>query len=356
MSPPPHILSDLWLYVKVCGQSWAIIYLTWSLFFTSWSLHFMVIGLGICIFSYFRLSPPSPTLVTKVLGSEFHISQETADFELAHRAACLDAPENSLEAIRLAAASGTKWVEFDVSFTSDGTAVAFHDDTLERVTTGTGPVTGVTFSQISKLDLATKHPLSANFNSVRIPKVEDFVAECLKLNLKMIIDLKTWESPEETAILIKGLYEKMPELRTNAMVTSFFPHLLYKIRSANPDVICSISTRPHFVSSINYDGSDENLRPRYSGLQQFGAKLFDFIYPWLLENVIYWTVGISAVLVHKSMVTKQYAVDWKRKGIRVIAWTVNSPLEKATMKHIMGVQILTDTLDRLPQERLVPAI
>ena len=91
-------------------------------------------------------------------------------WEVAHRAACLDAPENSLEAIRwalpknsqfyllykrLAAANGAKWVEFDVSFTSDGTAVAFHDDTVDRITDGEGAVTSLTFSQVRTGDRRT---------------------------------------------------------------------------------------------------------------------------------------------------------------------------------------------------------
>ena len=48
--------------------------------------------------------------------------------------------------------------------------------------------------------------------------------------LKVIIDLKSWESPEETVNLISSLYMKMPKLRTSALVTSFFPQLLYKLR------------------------------------------------------------------------------------------------------------------------------
>ena len=48
----------------------------------------------------------------------------------------------------MAAANGAKWVEFDVSFTSDGTAVAFHDDTVDRITDGEGAVTSLTFSQV----------------------------------------------------------------------------------------------------------------------------------------------------------------------------------------------------------------
>merc|ERR1712181_131071 len=94
------------------------------------------------------------------------------------------------------------------------------------ITDGEGPVTSLTFSQLSKLDLAPKHLLSANYKGVRIPKVEDFVAECLRLDMKVIIDLKSWESPEETVSLISSLYRQMPKLRTNALVTSFFPVVL----------------------------------------------------------------------------------------------------------------------------------
>jgi len=352
-----HMLSGLLLHLKACCQVWGIIYLGINLLTTSWALHFIVIGLLLCLVSYFRLPPPSPALAAEILGAPPSSSEDPeVCWEVAHRAACLDAPENSLEAIRLAAANGARWVEFDVSFTSDGTAVAFHDDTVDRITDGEGAVTSLTFSQLSKLDLATKHPLSANYSGVRIPKVEDFVAECLKHKMKVIIDLKSWESPDETINLVTSLYKQMPALRTSALVTSFFPQLLYKLRSADPDIICSLSTRPYFLSSTVYEGTDAGLRPRFSGVAQYAARATDIVFPWLLQNVIWWMVGLSAVLVHKAMVSKQFVLDWKRKGVRVMAWTVNSPLEKATLRHLMGIQVLTDTLDSVPVERWLPQL
>ena len=117
-------------------------------------------------------------------------------------------------------------------------------------------------------------------------------------------------------------------------------------RSTDPDIVCSLSNRPYFLSSTVYEGTDGNLRPRFTGVAQHVARAVDLLFPWLLHNVIWWMVGLSAVLVHKSMVSKQFVLDWKRRGVRVMAWTVNSPLEKATMRHLMGVQVLTDTLDR----------
>ena len=136
-------------------------------------------------------------------------------------------------------------------------------------------------------------------------------------------------------------------------------------RSTDPDIVCSLSTRPYFLSSSVYEGTDAGLRPRFTGVAQYAARAADVLTPWLLHNVIWWMVGLSAVLVHKAMVSRQFVLDWKRRGVRagsfllvvnmfatmieqvrVMAWTVNSPLEKATMRHLMGVQVLTDTLDR----------
>ena len=45
-------------------------------------------------------------------------------------------------------------------------------DLLTQVTTETGPISGVTFSQLSKLDLATRHPLAAQYQGVRVPQVK----------------------------------------------------------------------------------------------------------------------------------------------------------------------------------------
>ena len=84
---------------------------------------------------------------------------------------------------------------------------------------------------MKQLDVAAHHPLRDG--PCRVPTLEEYVAECLKLDLKMIIDLKTYMAPEATARVILELFSKYPELHTKAMVSSFFPHLIYVIRLEN---------------------------------------------------------------------------------------------------------------------------
>lgn len=344
--------------IRVAGFSWLSLYTCFCLVFGLFgnvSLHIMMIGLLVAFVAWFRLPPPNPSYVRSVLGQEPRPDMKDCDvdWEVAHRAACLDAPENSIEALRLAHCNGARMVEFDVSFTSCMSAVIFHDDEVDRITPGVGNIKAISRSNLKKLNLATKHPMCSQYDHhVAIPDLEDFVNECIQLNMKMIIDLKTWEYIEETTSVILDLYKKYPGLKTTSIVTSFFPQLLYSLRSKNPDILCSISTRPHFLAFSSFDGCNGS-KPRYVGIKFWFARFLDILYPWLLKNIIYDLLGLSAVLIHHACVTPQYVSDWRRKGVRVMAWTVNDPLLKAHLRHNLGVQCLTDTLERVKPDNWV---
>ena len=58
----------------------------------------------------------------------------------AHRGGAGVWPENSLIAFRSAIALGVDDLELDVHLTADGDLVVIHDRTLERTTSGRGPV------------------------------------------------------------------------------------------------------------------------------------------------------------------------------------------------------------------------
>ena len=71
---------------------------------------------------------------------------------IAHRGGGLLAPENTLAAIRLARNLGFIAVEFDVKLTGDDVPVLMHDDSLERTTDGSGPVTEMSYQELVQLD------------------------------------------------------------------------------------------------------------------------------------------------------------------------------------------------------------
>ena len=71
---------------------------------------------------------------------------------IAHRGASGSAPENTIAAFELALAQGADAIELDVRLTADGVPVVLHDATVDRTTSGRGPVGGLTLELVQKLD------------------------------------------------------------------------------------------------------------------------------------------------------------------------------------------------------------
>ena len=340
--------DSLNLYLVTSSKIWSCLFVSYCflLYSLPWiSVHLMVIGLITCALSLLKLPSPVPSQVQQILGELSHTRNKQVGDIVAHRGACLDAPENSVEAVREAASRGATWVEFDVSFTSDGVGVVFHDDTVDRITTSSGPVSSFSLAQLSSLNLATKFNKPERFSNVRIATVEEFVAECLRLDLKVIIDLKTYTQPQETISLLTSLYAKHPTLKHNSIVTSFFPNLLYALRSSHPDAVAAISTRPGFVSCQSWEGSRSSITPRFSGVKQLLAQGVDLVFGPLLDSLIWWMVGLSAVLVHRAVITREYVDTWRARGVTVMAWTVNCPIEKRFYRNVIKIPVLSDTMD-----------
>lgn len=106
----------------------------------------------------------------------------------AHRGASGYAPENTLEAFRLARDMGADGVELDVQFTKDRQLVVIHDETIDRVSDGTGYVADYTLEELKKLHFNKTHP---EYVESRIPTLQE-VLELLKpTGMTVNIELKT---------------------------------------------------------------------------------------------------------------------------------------------------------------------
>ena len=77
----------------------------------------------------------------------------------AHRGGAEEFPENTLRAFRHAVELGYTHVETDVHATSDGVAVAFHDDALDRVTDRRGVVGDLAWSEVRRARVAGTDPV-----------------------------------------------------------------------------------------------------------------------------------------------------------------------------------------------------
>lgn len=74
--------------------------------------------------------------------------EESAPLAIAHRGGAGLAPENTLSAFALSTALGLRYVESDVRLTADGELVCFHDEMLDRCTTGTGRLAARTSKEL----------------------------------------------------------------------------------------------------------------------------------------------------------------------------------------------------------------
>ncbi len=103
------------------------------------------------------------------------------------------ARENTMAAFEDAVAMGYRYVEIDVRTAACGTLVVFHDETLDRITDGAGPLSAKTWEELSALRLrASGEPLL---------RFEELLARWDDVHLN--VDLKDAESVDEFARLVE---------------------------------------------------------------------------------------------------------------------------------------------------------
>jgi glycerol kinase/glycerophosphoryl diester phosphodiesterase len=74
---------------------------------------------------------------------------------IGHRGAAACAPENTAASLRAGLAAGADAIEVDVCACSDGRVVLLHDLTLDRTTSGRGPLHGLPWDRVAGLDAGT---------------------------------------------------------------------------------------------------------------------------------------------------------------------------------------------------------
>ena len=106
---------------------------------------------------------------------------------IAHRGDHTQVPENTIVSIQHAISVGADYVEVDLRTTKDGRLVIMHDQTVDRMTSGTGKVKDLTFEYIRSLKVSDKSkPGSPSF---RVPTFEEVLKAC-KGKINIYLDFK----------------------------------------------------------------------------------------------------------------------------------------------------------------------
>jgi glycerophosphoryl diester phosphodiesterase len=111
----------------------------------------------------------------------------------AHRGGCALGPENTIAAFDRGLAAGADGLEFDVRQSADGVIVVCHDETLDRTTNASGPVSARTAAELSRVDAGYhftdetgRHPFRGQ--GVSVPTLREVLDRYP--NIPLIVEMK----------------------------------------------------------------------------------------------------------------------------------------------------------------------
>ena len=166
-----------------------------------------------------------------------------------HRGACAYAPENTLPSFELALAQGADGVEFDVQLSKDGVPVVIHDETVDRTTSGSGPVGSLTLAQLQVLDASAGR---MEFARVHIPTLVEVLEVLSGSRVTINIELKN------SVVEYPGLEEKVVAqvgafgVDDRVIVSSFNHESLLRVRALAPHLRLAVLCQDILVKPWKY--------------------------------------------------------------------------------------------------------
>ncbi len=157
-----------------------------------------------------------------------------------HRGAAGVAPENTIVSFRRARADGADVLELDVHATSDGEVVVLHDPTLERTTDGAGPVSGLRWAEVARLDAGHRFTADGGrtfpFRAVgmRVPRLAELLRELPDMPLNI-------EIKQETPSIVDTVVALLRAARTTVVLAAEYDVIMHAIRRSAPEMPTSLA-------------------------------------------------------------------------------------------------------------------
>jgi len=219
------------------------------------------------------------------------------EFKIGHRGARAYEPENTILSFKRALELGVNAVELDVRRTKDGEIVVIHDAEVDRTTNGKGLVNELTLNELKRLSTE---------KGEKIPTLEEAL-DFLDRKVKILIEIKEVGVEEKVLDIVRRI-----GLEDNVIIISFHEEALRRVRELSE----AVETGLIYVKHRDPIGAALSIKAQHI------LPMYKFIYPSLVRRA-------------------------HEKGLKVIAWTINTP-EEARNYTKMGVDgIASDKPDIL---------
>jgi glycerophosphoryl diester phosphodiesterase len=212
-------------------------------------------------------------------------------WNVAHRGASAERPENTLPAFELAIAQRADVVECDVRRSADGALLLLHDATVDRTTSGNGELRAMTAAEAQALDAG---------DGERIPELADVLA-LAHGRARVNVDLKEADIVDDAVATVRAAGAE-----DGVTFISFLPEVWERLDELAPDTPII-----HLVDSA---AGLASLAMGDSGSQLVATG-----------------VGVPFDIVNEGMVERMH-----RHGYGVFAWTVDDEDE---MRRLIACDI-----------------
>ena len=160
---------------------------------------------------------------------------------VSHRGDWRNYPENSLPAIESVIRMGVDMMELDLKMTKDSVLVLCHDWTLDRTTTGHGPVSDYTYEELLQFDLKRGHGIA--IPGLKIPTLRQALEVC----------------KDRITVNVDQGYEYYDQVLAIAEELGVTDQLLIKGGHLWPEVQAKLAEHPHnlmYMPVVTLNGSE----------------------------------------------------------------------------------------------------
>ena len=214
--------------------------------------------------------------------------------------------ENSMASIMAAAEAGYG-IEIDVQPSSDGHAMVFHDDLLDRLTDETGIVRGRSCAELSQIQISG--------DSGTIPTLEA-VLKAVAGRVPLLVEIKDQDGfmGGNIGALEAATAHALTGYDGDVAVMSFNPHSVAEMAKLLPNIPRGIVTSAY--QPLIWPELSEERRGELREIQDYDR------------------VGACFVSHEASDLSRPRIAELKADGARILSWTIRSADQEAEARQI----------------------